>query len=44
MDSAEKLDKQLLDNALTIHQNSGAGDPVAPGLARRHAARQPDAV
>src|SRR6202012_3965023 len=23
MDSAEKLDKQLLDNALTLHQNSG---------------------
>ena len=32
MDSAEKLDKQLLDNALTMHQNSGLAILSRPEL------------
>ena len=40
MDSAEKLDKQLLDNALTIAPEQRAGDSRPPGIARRHPTRQ----
>lgn len=32
MDSADKVDKQLLDNALTIHQNSGLAILARPDL------------
>ena len=32
MDSAEKVDKQLLDNALAIHQNSGVAILARPDL------------
>ncbi len=32
MDSAEKVDKQLLDNALTIHKNSGTALLARPDL------------
>jgi pilus assembly protein CpaE len=32
MDSAEKLDKQLLDNALTMHKNSGLAVLARPDL------------
>jgi len=32
MDSADKVDKQLLDNALTIHQNSGVAILARPDL------------
>ena len=41
MDSAEKVDKQLLDNALVVHQKSEPGDPRPAGPARGHAAREP---
>ena len=43
MESAEKVDKQLLDNALAVH-GSGAGDPGPARTAGRHAARQPAGI